>query len=55
MDGHGLHYYPKEHWFQTQVQLLAARKPIVQKQALVGKERLLYSGSLQPGKMADLW
>ena len=53
MVGDGLHYYPTEDWLRTQVQLLAARKPTLQRRTLVVKGRLLYSGSWQLGKMVD--
>lgn len=38
---------------RTQVWLLTAQKPILQRQVLVGKEKLLYSGGQQPRKKAD--
>lgn len=36
---------------RIQVQLLAAQKPILDRQRMVGKESLLSSGSWQPGKV----
>ena len=36
--------------YQTQVQLFTTQKPILERQVLLGKERLLYSGGWQPGR-----
>lgn len=36
-----------------QVLLLATRKSVLERHVMVGEERLLYSGSWQPGKTAD--
>ena len=47
-------YYDwNDYRFRTHIWLLAPQKSTLARQAMMGKERLLYSGSWQPGKTAD--
>ena len=40
-------------WYQTWVWLITTPEPILERQVLFGKERLLYAGGQQPGDKAD--